>query len=127
MFAPERYSGGMILRPGTAKELREALVAVFPGFSQNCSTDDAREADASGEATLHMVMSEFCSYYSCCQEQFSARQLGSLGDIVNDAVAVDDDLENAVATCFLEHLRQVEGYKALAPHLSSAAKARTHA
>ena len=115
------------MRPSTAKDLWEMLLGVFPGFIQDCSREDFREAAASGEATLHMVMREFCSHYSCRQEQFSAKQLRSLGDIVNDAVTVDDDLENAMATCFLEHLRQVRGYKALAPYLSSAAKARTHA
>jgi hypothetical protein len=114
------------LRPSTARELWELLLAVFPGFIGDCSLEDFREAEASGEAS-HMVMREFCSHYSCCQEQFSAEQLRSLGDIVNEAVTIDDDLENAIATCFLEHLHQVRGYKALAPYLSSAAKAKTHA
>ena len=63
------------------------LLGVFPVFIQDCSIEDFREADASGEATLHMVMREFCSHYSCRQEQFSAKQLKSLGDIVTMPLA----------------------------------------
>jgi hypothetical protein len=115
------------LRASTPKELWEMLLAVFPGFIQDCSAEDFREAENSGEATLHMVMREFCSHFSCRQEQFSVKQLRALGDIVNDAVTINDDLENAMATCFLEHLHQIRGYKSLAPYLSSVTKAKTHA
>ena len=115
------------MRPNTAKELWEMLLGVFPVFIQDCSIEDFREADASGEATLHMVMREFCSHYSCRQEQFSAKQLKSLGDIVTMPLASMTIWRMRWLPAFLEHLRQVRGYQALAPYLSSAAKARTHA
>src|SRR5439155_2408023 len=57
----------------------------------------------------------------------SDRQVRQLAELINQAVEAPDELENAVSTCFLEHLRQVRTYKVLAPHLSTQAKRRTHA
>jgi hypothetical protein len=108
-------------RPSTARDLWDWLVRVFPDFANDCTREEL-----SGETTLHFVMIDFASYFGC-GERFSQAQLKSVGAFVNDAVMVDDDLENAVCTCFLEHLRQIRGCKALAPHLSPRAKAKMRA
>jgi hypothetical protein len=69
----------------------------------------------------------FTQCFGRVQRALSAKQLKGLGALLSDAVELDDDLENAVSTCFLEHLRQIGGYRALAPFLSERAKERTHA
>ena len=110
------------MRPQTAMELWRFLTEVFPGFVADC-TEEEIEADT----TLHFVMIDFAPYFSSNREQFSEGQLRALGLFINEAVSVDDNLENAVATCFLEHLHQDGSYKALGPYLSALAKAKTHA
>jgi hypothetical protein len=72
-------------------------------------------------------MLPFAEYFGVARDTLSERQLRNLGRLLNEAVAVDDDLENAVSTCFLEHLRQTGSYKSLAPFLSKQAKDKTHA
>lgn len=71
-------------------------------------------------------MLRFRPYFGGKQDSLSDAQLKAFGSFVNEAVAVDDDLENAVSTCFLEDLSH-RGYKVLKPHLSALAKRKTHA
>ena len=110
------------MRPTTAKELWILLTEIFPGFSADCEEEEIQP-----DTTLHFVMADFTPYFSGNRDTFSESQLKQLGDFINDAVAVDDNLENAVCTCFLEHLHQVRSYKILAPYLSRHAKDKTHA
>jgi hypothetical protein len=110
------------VRPQTAKELWVLLTKIFPGFSADCE-----EIEIESDTTLHFVMMDFTPYFSGKLETFSENQLKKLALFINDAVSVDDNLENAVGTCFLEHLHQVCSYKALAPFLSRQAKDKTHA
>ena len=109
------------MRPQTAKELWTLLTGIFPSFVEDCSEEEVQDE------TLHFVMRNFTPYFSGNREAFSERQIKALARFINDVVAVDDNLENAVGTCFLEHLRQVSGYKVLAPLLSRKAKDKTHA
>jgi hypothetical protein len=109
------------MRCRTAMELWGLLSGIFPGFAEECS-----EEKFPGDATLHFVMREFLPHFSGNREDHSKRQVEALAQIINEAVTLDDDLENAVSTCFLEHLHQVGSYKALAPFLSRAAKDKTH-
>ncbi len=110
------------MRPQTATELWTLLTEIFPGFSTDCEEEEIQP-----DTTLHFVMRDFVPYFSGNRNSFSEPQLRKLAHFINDAVALDDDLENAVATCFLEHLHQVRSYKALAPFLSRQAKDKTHA
>ncbi len=110
------------MRPQTAQDLWALLTGIFPGFVEDCS-----KAEVESDATLHFVMRDFTPYFSGNQSSFSERQIKALALFINEAVAVDDKLENAVGTCFLEHLRQVSGYKVLAPFLSREARDKTHA
>jgi hypothetical protein len=70
-------------------------------------------------------MHNFTQCFGADHQEFSERQLTSLGQLLDEAVMVDDQLENAVSTCMLEHLRQINGYKALSPYLSKTAKEKT--
>ena len=98
------------------------LTEIFPGFSA-----EYEDGEIQPETTLHFVMRDFTTYFSGNRDTFSESQLKKLAHFINDAVAVDDNLENAVSTCFLEHLHQVRSYKMLAPFLSRQAKDKTHA
>jgi hypothetical protein len=115
------------VRPLTARELWNALVELFPGFGDDGASEELEMREREGTPALHFVMMEFTSYFGGNTEAFSEQQLKAFGSLVNEAVLVDDDLENAISTCFLEHLHQVRSYKVLAPHLSVRAKGKTHA
>ena len=110
------------MRPETARQLWTELTAIFPDFAHDHTPEDMEESERAGSPSLHSVMLPFTQYFGAAQSSASEGQLRALAELVNGAVSVDDDLENAVATCFLEHLRQVRAYKALAPFLSSQAK-----
>ena len=66
-------------------------------------------------------------FFSSARKNSSERQLKALGRLINEVVAKDDTLENAFSSCLLEHLRQIDEYKSLAPYISPKAKERTHA
>lgn len=110
------------MRPRSAKELWALLTEIFPGFAEDCSEEEVQSG-----ATLHFVMRDFAPYFSGHRNAFSERQVKALARFINEAIAVPDDLENAVSTCFLEHLHQVSSYNVLAPFLSREAKGKTHA
>jgi hypothetical protein len=115
------------VRPSTARELWTLLVAVFPDFAGYHSLNDVEEAERDQAATLHSIMIPFTQYFGGEVDSLAKKHLKALGALVNEAVQLDDDWENAVSTCFLEHLRQTKSYHALAPYLSTIAKDRTHA
>jgi hypothetical protein len=112
------------IRPPDSSQLLSALQGIFPTFrDQNLE----EEVNTPGHASLHAVMQQFTIYFGCNRSQFSVRQLESLGQFLDEAVSVNDDLENAVSTCMLEHLRQIDSYKTLAPYISKETKLRTRA
>jgi len=110
------------MRTKSPIELRDLLGGIFPEFASACPAEDSE-----ANATFHAVLFDFAPYFSGNREQFSEKQIKALAAFLNDAASVNDELENAVATCFLEHLGQLRSYKILAPHLSKLAKEKTHA
>jgi hypothetical protein len=111
------------VRPPTPQELSASLEAIFPEFGSEDVLHDVETADYG----LHSVMRYFAEYFGAEGSNASEKQLQALGGLIDEAVAVDDQLENAVSTCMLEHLRQIKAYKILSPYLSRKAKQRTHA
>jgi hypothetical protein len=103
------------------------LTQTFPGFAENWNADELADREREGTATFHSIMFPFTQYFGANHSSFSDRQVRELAGVINQAVDTPDELENAVSTCFLEHLRQLRSYKVLAPHLSTEAKRRTHA
>lgn len=98
-------------------------MAIFSEFGSENVLHDVETSDYG----LHSVMRCFTEYFGAEGSTTSERQLQALGGLIDEAVAVDDQLENAVSTCMLEHLRQIKAYKILSPYLSRKAKQRTHA
>jgi hypothetical protein len=113
--------------PGTPRELWAALIAICPAFAADLPADEVEERERENTATFHFVMQPFTTYFGTDQATLSEKQLKQLAVLINRAVENADDLENAVATCFLEHLHQIRAYKVLAPFLSAGAKQKTHA
>lgn len=115
-------------RPIEPRHLLTSLQAIFPSFGREDRdvTGELKEAQTA-EHGLHYVMRRFAEFFSTSGEEISDRQLRALGYLLNASVTVDDVLENAVSTCLLEHLRQMNRYKLIAPYLSKTAKRKAHA
>ena len=111
------------VRPPEPETLMAALKEIFPQFGND---DVVKDVEASDHG-LHCAMRRFADYFGSAGTDISDRQARSLGGLLDQAVASDDVLENAVSTCFLEHLRQMDRYEVLALHLSRRVKARTTA
>ena len=106
-----------------AEELRSHLADLFPAFDQGCRLDELR--DEMVVAPAHFVMRRFAENFPRFAATASLRNLERLAQLINKAVERDDFLENAISTCFLEHLRQIGAYKRLSPFLSGTAKRKT--
>jgi hypothetical protein len=115
-----RVNRDQLLEP---KQLLTFLKATFFDFGQD---DLVQEVESSAHG-LHCVSYHFTEYFSTHHRTFSTHQLQQLGRLINDAVSLDDNLENVVSTCLLEHLHQIRAYKALSLYLSNEAKRKTRA
>jgi hypothetical protein len=115
------------------QETLRQLCELFPDFERCWKNEEAPPPEdglVDGvfyQWTHHRVMQEFLMYFSNNHSSFTERQLRRFGDWVSKAVSVDSDLENAVSTCFLEHMRQLKINRVLAPYLSPVAKVKSHA
>jgi molecular chaperone GrpE (heat shock protein) len=114
-------------RPPAPEQLLAALQAIFPTFESQDLRENLQDDLRPPSGKLHCILRDFMNFFSSAQNEISEHQLKSLSHLINEAVAVVDLLETAIATCMLEHLRQIEAYKALSPYLSPKAKERTHA
>ncbi len=98
------------------------LVSVDPAFQAAWELDEPEP-----EFTHHAVVQAYAVHLGRNHRSYSPKQLRKLGDWLSEAVANGGEIENAVATCLLEHLRQLKLNRLLNPYLSKAAKERTHA
>jgi len=96
--------------------LMSALGQLFPDFPDECLREDVQ----AGEASLHTVMTDFGSTFDAASSDEA--QLRGLAEIVSECVREIDVLENAVGTCFLEHLRQRDRRSIFRKYLSPEVK-----
>jgi hypothetical protein len=113
------------------QETLRQLSDLFPGFDdwwkdENTLAADGSVDDVHYEWTHHDVMRQFLGFFGQHHNSFTEAELRGLGEWVNRAVVEEDAVENAVATCFLEHMRQVGINRVLAPYLSRTAKQKSH-
>jgi len=108
--------------PEIAPELATRLTAVFPAFASK--RDDGPEW--SDERTFHAILADFLVFFSVEAPKASERQLRELGYMLVHWSQQRGPLENAVDTCFLEHLRQVGAEKYLRRHLAQAKRDLEH-
>ena len=109
-------------RPPSKIALYEQLQEILPDFGDAEIFEDIEES----EVGLHTVMRHLCEHVSC-SDDLSMRSLERLANLLNEAVSVDDLLENATSTCFLEHSHQIGRYRALAPFLTPVARKKCSA
>jgi hypothetical protein len=109
------------LRPMQPIELLTRLQTLFPGFGD----DELMRAVGEGERGFHGIMLEFSGEFRA--EKATEAQLVGLVDLIEQAVTVDDEIENAIATCFLEHLHQIDQSNTVHRRLSGEARRRTRA
>src|SRR5258708_4339434 len=101
------------------------LCALFPDFGREWYADDERSVD--GDISFHRIMQEFTSYFGGNVQSLSEAQLKRFGAWLSNAVLAGGDVENAVSTCFIEHMHQIKVSRLVTPHLSKLAKAKLHA
>jgi hypothetical protein len=105
----------------TPKDMVDFLVALDPPFETEL------ENEKPDELTLHRVMMLFAQYFGANRSSFTKKQLARLGEWLSASVAAGGMVENAVSTCFLEHIHQLKVNRILGPYLSQQAKDKTHA
>lgn len=102
-------------------ELLQAITLLFPDYTFEQGENDPHEF------TYWALLQDFIVFYGANNSKFTERQISGLATLINRAVEGGGDLENAFATCFLEHLGQIKAIKPLSAFLSHAAKERLHA
>jgi hypothetical protein len=106
------------------QETLRQLCDIFPSFAHEWAREHAPAEDGLVDGvyyewTHHGVLRPFLEYFANNQHMFPEVQIRALGLWINSAVAVDGELENAVSTCFLEHMRQHQPAAVGAPLESS--------
>lgn len=109
------------------QETLKQLCEICPLFADAWAEEGAPLEDGLQDGVYyrwshHAVMRSFLGYFAANHESLTKKQLGLIGEWMNAAVATQNSLENAVATCFLEHARQAKINRVLAPYLSPQAK-----
>jgi hypothetical protein len=93
----------------------ERLIAIFPEYRA------ARRPLHDDAPSFHSVLIEFSTFLGGPACSMSQRHLRSFGELVSAAMEAGGQLENAFATCLLEHAEQIGVWKALRPFLSRTA------
>jgi len=106
-----------------ALDLLERLQTVFPSFG-NAELLVEVETEELG---LHGVMHSFAEYFGSNCHTATKKQLTALARILDHAVTEGGKLENAVSTCFLEHVHQLRCKHLLTPFVSRTTKQRMRA
>jgi hypothetical protein len=112
------------LAPSSPAELKEQLCRLVPTFASDW--EDPNPLEEETPDTFHSVMREFTYSFGKAAHALPEARLKELGSLVDASVEHPGTLENAMATCFLEHLHQVKALKVLWPHLSQRARAECH-
>jgi hypothetical protein len=120
-----------MMRQRPQETLRQ-LSDLLPGFKEWWKAENSPAEDGLVDGvyyvwTHHAVMRQFLGFFAQHHSSFTDAQLRGVGEWINRAVAERDDVENALATCFLEHMRQVRIDHVLVPYLSRTAKERARA
>ncbi len=106
--------------PQTPEELQEQLFVIFPEYRAHFSGPFH-----DGPLSFHSVLLGFTPFLSRKAAASSPAQLKAFGELVNEAVGVGGELENACGTCLLEHFHQIGLSQTMRPFLSKAARLRT--
>ena len=104
----------------TPETVVSTLSNIFPTFETEWA--DENQYIEGGEFSFHAVLIEFATFLGTHAPTASAGQLSATADFINKAIDGEAQLANAVATCLLEHIHQLNLKKHLWPLLSNRAK-----
>jgi hypothetical protein len=113
-------------RPTTPEALRDQISAIFPSFRKAWDSKDNPFIQDDGTFSYHGVMLALNDHFAELGP-LSEVQIEGFSALLNSAVTTSDVFENAVSTCFLEHMHQMKLTKVLGPHLTREAKKKSHA
>lgn len=116
----------MRTRPDSPEALRLQLGLLLPAFIVDCYDPAPLPPEEDEPETFHRVMCEFTYSFGKAASSLSPTKLRQIANLINDAVDRSDNLENAVTTCFLEHLHQIHAHNILWPYLSKKARAECY-
>jgi len=97
----------------SSREVLAAIVAIFPEFEAEWEEDNPYRVG--GKFSAHSVYMKFLPFLASAKR--TDKQMKRVAQLINGAVLAGGDSENAVTTCFLEHLRQVGLTSTLKPLL----------
>lgn len=94
----------------TKEDLLEFFISIFPEFEAvwNAETNYFRDNNF---YTAHGICSEFSHYFRENYREFSRQQLFLLFNKIEENVGIqeeEDEIDNALSTCFLENIAQTE-------------------
>lgn len=107
--------------PQSPDALLEELFTIFPEYRE------VRRPIHEERPSFHSVLIEFSTFAEGLVHSSSEEQLCRFSRLVNAAMDSGGTLENAFATCFLEHSEQIGIWKSLRPFLSRSAIERARA
>ena len=102
----------------TPRNLLASITAIFPAFEEEWNF----HVEPDEPVSFHSVFSAFLQFFGTAAKSASDRQLAAIAAIINQAAEAEPVLENAVDTCFLEHLQQIKATGYLRPHLNRTAR-----
>jgi hypothetical protein len=115
------------MNPQSSTDVLAAVISIFPEF-KNEWDDENPSINDDGSYSIHSVYACLLEYISVGKTSvLDHKDLKQLGLLINTAVAAGGASENAVSTCFLEHVKQIRLDAALKPFLLEEAKARFRA
>ena len=103
-------------------DLVPKIISIFPEFEAEWGSWQGDEYPGSSPHVVYMALMPVLDRLDP-----SEKQIRQFADLINGAVAMGGDAENAVATCLLEHLRGRSFCKKVQPHLSKASRKRLSA
>ncbi len=102
-------------------EVSNIIMKLFPEFQ-----DELFEELDPNRQNLHGLFQDFTYYYGKYHSTISNKNLIHFAELINQSVTKNDVLENAISTCFLEHLYQIQSAKPIITYLTKQAKNRLY-
>jgi hypothetical protein len=104
----------------TPAQLVHSLIMIFPEFTKEWDKGESYGCDR--DYNFHTVLLAFAPVSHAILSGAAPGQIKKFCELINLMVEIPGEIENAVATCFLEHASQVGVHKIIEPYLSKKAK-----
>ena len=106
----------------TPADVHQKLTQIFPEFAVYWSAPDNYAREDDGSFTFWGIFGEFSGFFCEGFKSFSEAGLTALGQFIEEWMVelrcgIESDIDNAVATCFLENVASHESADTLLPFL----------